>query len=51
MTSNSDRYPVGYMDREMFQETYDRLIEENVLEDNFNVDDAFSMGFLDNARG
>lgn len=45
--SNSKEYPPGYMDLEMFQETYDRLKEEGVIENEFDVNDAFTTQFLD----
>ena len=47
VTSASKQFPPGYMDKEMFQETYDRLKEEKVLAKEFNVDDAFTTQFLD----
>lgn len=47
VTSASRQYLPGYMDKEMFQETYDRLKEEKVIANDFNVDDAFTTRFLD----
>ncbi len=47
LTSNSDRYPPGYMDRKMFQETYDRLVEEKVIAKPFDVTDAYTTEFLE----
>jgi NitT/TauT family transport system substrate-binding protein len=47
VTSDSERYPLGYMDKEMFQSTYDRLLEEKVIEKPFDVSDAFTTKFLD----
>ena len=46
VTSNSKQYPIGYMDYQMFKETYDRLKKENVLKNSFNVQDAFTTRFL-----
>lgn len=50
VTSNSDQYPCGYMDKEMFQTTFDRLVEEKVIEKPFDVTEAFTTKFLDEAR-
>lgn len=47
VTSDSDRYPPGYMDREMFQSTYDRLIEEKVIKEPFDVSTAYTTEFLE----
>jgi ABC-type nitrate/sulfonate/bicarbonate transport system substrate-binding protein len=47
VTSNSEEFPPGYMDRKMFQETYDRLVEEKVIESNFDVSDAYTTEFLE----
>jgi len=47
VTSISQQFPPGYMDEEMFQETYDRLKEEGVLDKEFNVNEAFTTQFLD----
>lgn len=47
VTSNSDEYPPGYMDREMFQSTYDRLVEEKVIEKPFDVSEAYTTEFLE----
>jgi NitT/TauT family transport system substrate-binding protein len=46
VTSNSEQYPPGYMDREMFQSTYDRLVEEKVIEKPFNLNEAYTTKFL-----
>jgi NitT/TauT family transport system substrate-binding protein len=51
VTSNSDAYPPGYMDRAMFQSTYDRLVEEKVIGKPFEVTDAYSTHFLDQIYG
>ncbi|MCK4669831.1 MAG: ABC transporter substrate-binding protein [Nanoarchaeota archaeon] len=45
--SNSEEYPIGYMDYDMFKETYDRLKEENVIEEEFDVNEAFTTKFLE----
>jgi len=47
VTSISQQFPPGYMDEEMFQETYDRLKEEGALDKEFNVNEAFTTQFLD----
>lgn len=47
VTSNSNRYPAGYMDRDMFQSTYDRLVEEGVISDSFDVGNAYTTKFLE----
>ncbi len=47
VTSNSDKYPAGYMDRAMFQSTYDRLVEEKVIEKPFDVSEAYTTQFLE----
>lgn len=47
VTSNSDEFPPGYMDRQMFQATYDRLVEENVIQDEFDVSEAYTTDFLE----
>lgn len=46
VTSNSLEYPIGHMDNQMFKETYDRLLEEGVIEKAFDVKEAFSSEFL-----
>jgi len=47
VTSNSQQYPPGYMDLEMFQVTYDRLVEERVIEKQLDVHEAFTTTFLE----
>jgi NitT/TauT family transport system substrate-binding protein len=47
VTSITKEYYPGYMDIEMFQETYSRLKEERVLAGDFNVSDVFTTQFLD----
>ena len=46
VTSNSDEYPAGYLDREMLQSTYDRLAEEKVIPKPFDVREAYTADFL-----
>jgi len=46
VTSNSDEYPSGYMDQDMFQSTYDRLREENVIKKELDVSEAYTTEFL-----
>jgi NitT/TauT family transport system substrate-binding protein len=45
VTSDSQEYPPGYMDKEMFQNTYDRLREENVIQKDFPVETTFTAAF------
>lgn len=47
VTSNSKEYPIGYMDYGMFKETYERLAEEGVIGQEFDVSDAFTIQFLE----
>lgn len=47
VTSHSERYPIGYMDEEMFRGTYERLREEGVIERDFNIREAFDLSFLE----
>jgi ABC-type nitrate/sulfonate/bicarbonate transport system substrate-binding protein len=49
--SDSEEYPFGYMDEEMFTETYDRLSEAGLLKEEFNVKDAFNTEFLERIHG
>lgn len=42
VTSASEAYPPGYMDKDMFQSTYVRLREEGVIEKEFDVTAAFN---------
>jgi NitT/TauT family transport system substrate-binding protein len=46
-TSDSDEFPPGYMDKSMFQETYDRLVAENVITKPFDISDAYTTRFLE----
>jgi NitT/TauT family transport system substrate-binding protein len=48
LLSDSEEYPLGYMDHQMFKETYDRLNEEGLLKEEFDVNDAFTTEFLQN---
>lgn len=50
VTSNSEKYPVGYMDYEMFKETYDRLVDEEVIANEFDVRETFTTKFLENTN-
>jgi len=45
--SNSEKYPIGYMDYEMFKETYDRLVEEGIITKDFDVREAYNISFLE----
>ena len=45
--SNSEEYPMGYMDYEMFKETYDRLNEEGLLQEEFDINESFTTTFLE----
>lgn len=47
VTSDSRQYPPGYMDGRMFQETYDRLDKEHVLQTKFPLQDAYTTAFLE----
>ena len=49
VTSDSADFPPGYMDEAMFRQTYDRLVEEGVIETPFPVNEAFSTKFLEEA--
>ena len=51
VTSDGEQYPAGYMDREMFQITYERLLEEKVIEKPFDVSEAYTTRFLDQIYG
>lgn len=46
VTSNSSEFPAGYMDKKMFQETYDRLVEEKVIVSDFDVSEVYTTEFL-----
>lgn len=47
VTSATAAHPPGYMDKEMFQATYDRLKEEGVIDKEFDVTTAFTGMFID----
>jgi NitT/TauT family transport system substrate-binding protein len=47
VTSDTPRYPPGYMDQEMMQHTYDRLDQEHVLKSEFPVQNSYTTSFLD----
>jgi NitT/TauT family transport system substrate-binding protein len=51
VTSDSVAFPPGYMDRKMFQETYDRLFQEGVIERPFNIEEAYTTKFLEIIHG
>ena len=40
-------HPPGYFDKEMLQSTYDRLVEENVIGEPYEIESAFTTKFLD----
>ncbi|MFZ0961642.1 MAG: ABC transporter substrate-binding protein [Terriglobia bacterium] len=46
VTSDSEQYPPGYMDHEMFQDTYNRLAEEHVIHESFDPKDAYTTQIL-----
>ena len=43
--------PPGYFDRKMLQETYDRLLEEGVIEKPYDLTTAFTTNFLEEIHG
>ena len=47
VTSHGPEYPAGYMDYEMFRSTYDRLVEEKVIQSPFDVRLAYTTSFLE----
>ena len=47
VTSNSKKFPIGYMDLEMFEETYNRLVDEGIITAEFDIDEAFTTEFLE----
>lgn len=51
VTSNSAEFPPGYMDHEMFQTTYDRLMEEKVVEKPFPLAEGYTLQFLETIHG
>ncbi|MGN7611380.1 ABC transporter substrate-binding protein [Magnetococcales bacterium HHB-1] len=44
--SGQGAYPAGFMNKEMFSDTYKRLKQEGVLSNDFNINDAFTLQFL-----
>ena len=42
--------PIGHIDTEILEETYDRLEEESVLESSFDLEDAYTTEILENAH-
>ncbi len=51
LLSDSEEYPMGYMDYQMLKETYDRLDEEGLLKEEFDVNEAFTTEFLEKIHG
>lgn len=51
VTSDTEQYPAGYLDHGMFSETYDRLLQENVIKQPFDVKDAYTTMFLERIYG
>jgi len=47
VTSHTSEYPSGYMNKSMFQDTYDRLVEEGVINKDFDIQDAYTLEFLE----
>ncbi|MGD1100746.1 MAG: ABC transporter substrate-binding protein [Terriglobia bacterium] len=47
VTSDTEQYPPGYMDRSMFQDAYNRLAEEQVIRTAFDPKDAYTTQFLE----
>ena len=50
VTSNSQAYPIGYMDDSMFQEAYDRLEKQGLLENAFEISDIYTTEFINKVR-
>lgn len=48
VTNNSEQFPIGYMDKKMFEETYDRLKKEGVIKNDFDIKEAFDLSILKN---
>jgi len=46
-TSHSEEYPIGYLDRQMFEETYERLNSLGVLENEFDIDEVYTTEFVE----
>jgi NitT/TauT family transport system substrate-binding protein len=51
VTSHGEEFPPGYMDRGMFQSTYERLVEEKVIQKPFSVEEAYTTQFLEKLHG
>jgi NitT/TauT family transport system substrate-binding protein len=51
VTSNSKEYSIGYMDKQMFQDTYNRLRQEKVIANELDVSSAFDTRFLAEIQG
>jgi hypothetical protein len=51
VTSNSAQYPAGYMDAEMFADTYKRLAEVGSIEKAFDPRTAYTTEFLEEIHG
>jgi NitT/TauT family transport system substrate-binding protein len=47
VTSNGNNYPLGYMDENMFKEAYTRLVEEKVIKQEFDIQKAFTIQFIE----
>lgn len=43
--------PAGYFDKKMLQETYDRLLEEGVIEKPYDLETAYTTKFLEDIHG
>lgn len=46
-TEESARYGIGYMNREMFERAYNRMDSEGLIEQQFDVSEAYTTEFLD----
>ena len=46
VTSDTLRYPPGYMDQSMIQDTYDRLNQEHALQSQFPIQDSYTHIFF-----
>jgi ABC-type nitrate/sulfonate/bicarbonate transport system substrate-binding protein len=51
VTPHDNPLPPGYFDKKMLQETYDRLLEEGVIEKPFDLDTAYTTKFLKEIHG
>jgi NitT/TauT family transport system substrate-binding protein len=50
VTSNSEQFPPGYLDRQMFQRAYDRLAEVKIIDKPFDPGDAFTPQFVNQGQ-